>query len=168
MKNLRVDSGGTLTSTKKLKRVLSKLKYGKGSADQITADVLKELPRDCLEKRAISVRDVLGHELPIGMDGLFDDNGTKSCGCNEPCQVQADRCIVRDEKNLGYIWLNSLPPLRYESSDCVCAEDRRGCWVVFWLLKAAELSREWQTEVVVVQLNSTQLNNDNASTRALI
>ena len=39
---------------------------------------------------------------------------------------------------------------------------------MFWLLKAAELSREWQTEVVVVQLNSTQLNNDNASTRALI
>ena len=46
-KILRVDcAGGMLISTRKFESVLSKLKNGKGSPDQITADVLKALPRN--------------------------------------------------------------------------------------------------------------------------
>ena len=55
-KNLRMDCGsGTLISTEKLERVLSKLKNGKGSPDQITADVFKALLPDFLRKLARSV-----------------------------------------------------------------------------------------------------------------
>ena len=70
VRHLRVDRvDGTLLSTKKLKRVLRKVKFGKGSPDQITAVVLKELPPDCLEKAGkIAVRDVLGHELFGGVE----------------------------------------------------------------------------------------------------
>ena len=32
---------------------------------------------------------------------LFDGNGTKSCGCNEAGQVQADRWNVRGEQGIG-------------------------------------------------------------------
>ena len=47
-KNLRMEcAGGMLISPKKLERVLKKLKNGKGSPDQITADVLKALPPKC-------------------------------------------------------------------------------------------------------------------------
>ena len=50
-KNMRIDcAGGTLISPKKLEIVLKKLKNGKGSPDQITADVLKALPPACLEQ----------------------------------------------------------------------------------------------------------------------
>ena len=43
-------AAGSLTSTNKLHRVLSKLKNTKGSPDGITADVLKELSDNCVEK----------------------------------------------------------------------------------------------------------------------
>ena len=55
-KNMRMDcAGGMLISPKKLENVLKKLKNGKGSPDQITADVLKALPPECLEKLARSL-----------------------------------------------------------------------------------------------------------------
>ena len=80
---------------------------------------------------------------------LFDGNSTKSCGCNEPGQVQADRWIVRD----GYIWLNSLPSLRYESVQTAFVPKTHADAGLFLLLKAAELSGERQKEIVVVQLD---------------
>ena len=55
-KNMRIDcAGGMLISPKKLENVLVKLKNGKGSPDQITADVLKALLPECLEKMARSL-----------------------------------------------------------------------------------------------------------------
>ena len=55
-KNLTMDcAGGMLISPKKLERVLKKLKNGKGSSDQITADVLDALPPKCSEKLARSL-----------------------------------------------------------------------------------------------------------------
>ena len=57
----------------------------------------------------IAARDVLGHELPGGVDVLFDGNGTKGCVCNEPNQVQGDRCFcVRCEKSWATFGLSSL------------------------------------------------------------
>ena len=107
-KNLSMDfAGGTLISTKKLERVLSKRKCGKRSPDQITADVLKALPVECLEKVGeIVVGDVLRHELLGCMDVLLDGKGTKSGGCNVLDQVQADRWLVCDAKIQGYVWLD--------------------------------------------------------------
>ena len=60
---MRVDcAGGMLISTKKLERVLSKLKNGKGSPDLITADVLKSVVTGMSGKACeIVVGDVLGH-----------------------------------------------------------------------------------------------------------
>ena len=102
----------------------------------------------------IAVRDVLGHELLGRVDVLFDGDGTKSCGCNEPGQVQADRWIVRYEKVLGHIWLNSpLHPLRYEGVQTAFVPKTLADAGLFLLLRAAELSRALQKEIVVVQLD---------------
>ena len=55
-KNMRIDcAGGMLISPKKLEHVLQKLKNRKDSPDQITADVLKALPPECLEQLARSL-----------------------------------------------------------------------------------------------------------------
>ena len=51
----------------------------------------------------------------------------------------AGLCAMR--KVLGYVWLKSLPPLTHADAG------------LFLLLQAADLSREWQREIVVVQLD---------------
>ena len=133
-KNLRVDcAGGTL---KKLKRVLSKPKYGKGSLDQITV---------CLQNvsRNWAVVDVWGHEWMCSLTVMAPK--VVGATCLSKFRPIASLCPML--KILGYVWLESLPSTAVrECADGVCAEDAR-------MLKAAELSREWQKEIVVVQLD---------------
>ena len=88
----------------------------------------------------ITVCDVLGHEFPRGVVLLFNGNGTNSWRCNEPGQVQADRWFVCDAEN---------PRLCLAQNRSLHFADAG----LFLLLKAAELSREWQREIVVVQLD---------------
>ena len=63
----------------------------------------------------------------------------------------AGLCAMR--KVLGYVWLMSLPPLRYESVQTAFVPGAHADAGLFLLLQAAELSREWQREMVVVQLD---------------
>ena len=81
---------------------------------------------------------MLGYELPGGKDVFHDSGGTRSCGCHEPGQIQADRRIVCDDKK-------SLSLAQF-----ILTEDTRGCWYV---LEESCLDREWQTQIVVVQLD---------------
>ena len=62
LKNVKVDcAGGMLISTKKLESVLSNLKNGKGSPDQITAGCFESIPPGMTGKAGeIVVGDVLG------------------------------------------------------------------------------------------------------------
>ena len=62
----------------------------------------------------------------------------------------AGLCAMR--KVLGYEWRKSLPPLKYESVQTAFVPRTHADAGLFLLLKAAELSREWQKEIVVVQL----------------
>ena len=115
--NMRMDcAGGMLISPRKLENVLKKLKNGKGSPDQITADVLKALPPACLEKLARSLSLMC-------WDMNFPENWLCSLTVMAPKVVgatcltkfrpTAGLCAMR--KVLGYVWLKSLPPLKYES-----------------------------------------------------
>ena len=151
-KNLRADcAGGTLTTTEKLERVPSKLKIG----ERITGPAHSGCPEGIAsglpgKTGEIAVRDVLGHGLPGGVDVLLDGNGTKSCGCYELVHVQADRWFVCDAKNPGS---SRSPPLRHESVQTAFVPKTHADAGLFLLLKAAELSREWQKEIVMVQLD---------------
>ena len=51
----------------------------------------------------------------------------------------AGLCAMR--RVLGYVWLKSLPPLRYESAGCVCAEDACRCWLVSAVESGRTVSR---------------------------
>ena len=81
---------------------------------------------------------------------LFDSHGTESGGCNVFVLDQADRWLVRDAKNPG---LRVLPPLRYESVRTAFVPTMHADAGLFVLLPAAELSRECQREIAVVQLD---------------
>ena len=63
----------------------------------------------------------------------------------------AGLCAMR--KVLGYVWLKSHPPLKYESVQTAFVPKTHADAGLFLLLQAAELSREWQKEIVVVQLD---------------
>ena len=154
-KNMRMDcAGGMLISPKKLENVLKKLKNGKGSPDQITADVLKALPPDCLEKLARSL-SLTCWDMNFPEDWLCSLTvmAPKVVGatCLTKFRPRAGLCAMR--KVLGYVWLKSLPPLRYESVQTAFVPKTHADTGLFLLLKAAELSREWQREIVVVQLD---------------
>ena len=78
-KNLRVCCG-SLVSSKKLEKVLSRPTYGEGTR---------------------TAGGCAGHELSEGMSVFHCSVGTKSCGCHELCRIQADRSIVCDEQIIG-------------------------------------------------------------------
>ena len=154
-KNMRIDcAGGMLISPKKLENVLKKLKNGKGSPDQITADVLKALPPECLEQLARSL-SLMCWNMDFPEDWLCSLTvmAPKVVGatCLTKFRPIAGLCAMR--KVLGYVWLKSLPPLRYESVQTAFVPKTHADAGLFLLLKAAELSREWQREIVVVQLD---------------
>ena len=97
----------------------------------------------CMSRKTgkITVRDVLGHEVPGGVDVLFDGKGTKNSGCNELGQVQADRWFVCDAKNPA-VRLAQVAPLRHESVQTTFVPKTHPDAGLFLLLKSAELSRE--------------------------
>ena len=124
---------------------------GKAHRITITADVLKALPSRMFgEVGEVAVVGVLERGFPGRLAVFVDGNGPESGGCNVLDQVQANRWTVCDAKSL---WLKSLPPLRFESVQTAFVPKTHSDTGLFLLLKAAELSREWQREIVVVQLD---------------
>ena len=121
-------AGGMLISTKKLERVLSKLKNGKGSPDQISGN--KQCSGMSGKAGEIVVRDVLGHELSGGMAVLSDCCGSESGGYDVFDQVQADRLLMRDAKSLGLRVAQATLPKTYAdaaSSRTIAKMAERNC-----------------------------------------
>ena len=155
VENMRIDSaGGMLISPKKLENVLKKLKNGKGSPDQITADVLKALPPECLEQLARSL-SLMCWNMDFPDDWLCSLTVMAPKVVDATCLTKfwhiAGLCAMR--KVLGYVWLKSLSPMRYESVQTAFVPKTHADAGLFLLLKAAEVSREWQGKYVVVQLD---------------
>ena len=141
-----------LISPKKLENVMKKLNNGKGSQDQSTADDLKALLSECLQKLAGSL-SFLCWDMTFPEDWLCSMNGSESGGCNELYQIQANRWAVCDAKSLGLRMARvSLSTEIRERAKCICAEDACTCWTVS-VVASCRVSREWQKEIVVVQLD---------------
>ena len=56
-------------------------------------------------------------------------------------------------KILGYVWLKALPSPLCETIQTTFVPKTHADAGMFLLVKAAELSREWQQEMVMVQLD---------------
>ena len=131
-----------MISPKKLENVLKKLKNGKGSPDQITADRFESIASRMFgEFGEIVVVDVLGYDFPGRLAVLFDGNGSESGGCNVLYQVQANRWAVCDANSIGLRMAQVAPStavrecmykLRLCRSsmqmlDCFCCCKRQSC-----------------------------------------
>ena len=122
---MRIDcAGGMLISPKKLENVLKKLKNGKGSPDQITADVLKALPPECLEKLARSL-SLMCWNMDFPEDWLCSLTVMAPKVVGATCLTKFRPCwTVCDAKNLGLRLAQVAPSTEIrECADCVCAED---------------------------------------------
>ena len=143
-----------LISPKKLENVLKKLKNGKGPPDQITADVLKALPPERLEKLGRSL-SLMCWDMTFPEDWLCSMTVMAPRVAGATCLIKfrpiAGLCAMR--RVLGYVWLKSLPPMRHASVQTAFVPKSHADAGLFLLLKAAELSREWQREIVVIQLD---------------
>ena len=132
-KNMRMDcAGGMLISAKKLENVLKKLKNGKGSPDQITADFLKSITARMFgEAGEVVVVDVLGNEFPRRLAVLVDGDGSESGGCNVLDKVQTDSWIMCDAASFGLYLAQVTPSTEIrECANDICAEDACGRWIV--------------------------------------
>ena len=95
----------------------------------------------------------MGNFLPRRLAVLFAGNGSESGGSNVLDQVQATCWTVLDAKSHGLRVTHVTPSSAIrECADGVCAEDACGCWPVP-VVQAAQLSRQRQREIVVVQFD---------------
>ena len=137
-------AGRMLISRKKLENVLKKLKNGKGSPDQITADVLKALPPECLEKLARSL-SLMCWDVTFPEDWMCSMTvmAPKVVGATVLDQVQANCWTLYNTTSLGLCLAHvTQPPLKYESVQTAVVPKKHADAGLVLLLKAAELSRE--------------------------
>ena len=123
-------AGGTLISTKKLERVLSKVQKRKGSPGQITADVLKALPPECVEKLARSL-SVMCWDMNFPEEWLcsFAVVAPKVVGAT--CVSKFRPIAALCAKNPGHTVAQITPfTATQECAVGVCAENLRRCWLV--------------------------------------
>ena len=126
-------------------------------------ELWKNLRMDCAGGMLISPKET-GKSLEVekrdrltGSDHmavLFDSCGTRSGGRNVFVQVQADRWLVRDAKNLGLRMAQITPSTAVRKcAESVCAEDTRRCWSVLAAASSRTIARMAEREIVVVQLD---------------
>ena len=125
-------NGARRRDAERLENVLKKLKNGKGSPDQITADALKSIPSRMFgEAGKIVDADVLGYEFPGRLAVLVDGDGSESGGCNVLDQVQTDSWTVCDAESLGLRMAQVTPSTEIrECANGICAKDACGRWTV--------------------------------------
>ena len=126
-----------------LENVLKKLKDGKGSPDQITADVLKALPAECLEKLARSL-SLMCWDMTFPEDWLCSMMvlAPKMVGvtCLTKFRPIAGLCAMRE--GLGLRMAQVAPSIAVrECADGVCAEVARRCWFVSAVESGRTVSR---------------------------
>ena len=99
-----------------------------------------------------TVEDVLGHEGSARVVVLVNGHGPEG-RCIGPCEVQADCGDVCDAKDTGLCLAQVIATSTVrDNPDSVCTEDTCRRWL-FLLMNAAELLREWQHEMAMVQLD---------------
>eukprot|EP00969_Alexandrium_andersonii_P010613 462291-Alexandrium_andersonii.AAC.1 len=62
-------------------------------------------------------------------------------------------CLRAMRKLWGYVWLELLPPLRFQSLQTAFVKGTDAAQGVYTIKRVAELAREWDAPVVAVQLD---------------
>ena len=152
--SLRIDLLPHKVTPVRLMAAMKKLKNGKGSSDGCTAEMYKQLPASAVESLACFYTTIMASLL-------FPDSWTvilavlipKLIGahCLDKFRPIASLPVAR--KLLGYLWMQMLPALRYESFRCGFVPRSHGAQGVYVIKRAMELSKEWKGPIFCVQLD---------------
>jgi len=77
----------------------------------------------------------------------------KVVGASNLDKFRGIACLTTARKLLGYLWLQMLPPLRFESFQTGFVPKGHAADGVYVIKRAAELSREWSQKLYIVQVN---------------
>eukprot|EP00969_Alexandrium_andersonii_P059365 2614429-Alexandrium_andersonii.AAC.1 len=99
-----------------LGKAIGRLKLGKSSPDGLTAEMYKALPPAAAASLARFFTLLLATlVIPLSWTMSMAMLLPKVIGASSLAQFRAIACLVTARKILGYLWMQMLPPLRFES-----------------------------------------------------
>ena len=116
--------------------------------------VVQELA-DCCNAESVSFFDGLFYELAIPESWTVVGSTLipKMAGAASLAKFRAIACLLVSRKLFGYLWLQTLPVLRYHSFQCGFVHGAHAADGVFLIKRVAELSREWKVPLYAAQLD---------------
>jgi hypothetical protein len=152
--DFKIDATHSQITVASLKRALKRLKPGKSSPDGVTAEMLKALPEVALTSLARELtRRFSRLEIPESWTQVQAILLPKIGVPGSLAQYRPVSCLKAIRKLWGYLWMDLLPPLRFESLQTAFVKGVDASHGVFVLSKIAELAREWDFPVVAIQLD---------------
>ena len=152
--DLTIDLTSHKVTTAALQKAIAKLKLGRGSPDGCTAEVFRALPPSAIASLAVFYTTVLSLLcMPLCWTVVVAILIPKVVGAASLEQFRGISCLCAARKLLGYIWMQMLPTIHYESCQCGFVPRAQAADGVFALKRASELSREWDKGLFVLQLD---------------
>ena len=153
-RSLRTDLNPRRVSVPALKKAINKLKNGKGSPDGCNAEMFKHLPHTALQSLALFFTIILSElSFPDSWTLVLAILIPKTVGAASLSKFRAIACLPAARKLLGYLWMQFLPELRFESFQCGFIPGAHASNGVYTVNRICELSREWGKPVFLAQLD---------------
>ena len=141
-------------TVQRLLSAIRKLRNGKGSPDGCTAEMFKHLPDNALCLLAEYFSWVIANlSIPDCWTVVTAILIPKMVGASSLNKFRAIACLPAARKLLGYIWMQMLPCLRYESIQCGVVPKSHAANGVYLIKRALELSKEWGKSIFMAQLD---------------
>ena len=151
---LRVTMPAYQISVPMLSKAIAKLKNGKGSPDGCTAEMFKQLPPQALHALAIFYTYVFCNLVfPEAWSTVGAVLIPKVVGATSLSKFRAIACLPVARKLLGYLWLQSLPRMVFQTFQCGFVPGSHAANGVYVIRRISELAREWKVPVFVAQLD---------------
>ena len=135
-------------------KAVNKLKNGRGSPDGCTAEMYKALPATALTSLALFFTGLFsGVVFPGSWTTVGATLIPKVVGATCLSKFRAISCLPVARKLCGYLWLQMLPTLRFDSFQCGFIPGSHAANGVYVIKRAFELSKEWGLSLFVAQLD---------------
>ena len=153
-KSLRIDILPFSVTEAHVQKAIKKLKNGKGSPDGCTAEMYKALPHAALVTLALFfTRLFMQVHFPDSWTTVGASLIPKVVGAACLSKFRAISCLPVARKLCGYLWLQMLPKLRFDSFQCGFIAGSHAANGVYVVKRAVELSREWGLSLYAAQLD---------------
>ena len=153
-KSLRIDVLPKQVTVPALRKAIKKLKNGKGSPDGCTAEMYTNLPDSAIISLAVFFTVIMSELIfPHSWTLVLAILIPKTVGAASLSKFRAIACLPTARKLLGYLWMQLLPDLRFESFQCGFVPGSHASSGVYTINRVCELSREWRKPVFLAQLD---------------